>query len=90
MFALFSVALRPKVRHPLPSRVPKPIVFLVAVFTDGAILSRSSVHGDRRQPPGPFSFPGSLARGDSRAPRATRPPRRSAAQCSLDMHRTMG
>lgn len=62
-----------------PTDAPGTPAFLLAFFTDGAVLSQSSGHCDRRQPPGPFSFPGSLARGDSRAPRAMRPPRRSAA-----------
>jgi hypothetical protein len=43
--------IRPKMRHPLPSLVPKLAYFLPAVLTDGAILSRSSVYCDRPQTP---------------------------------------
>jgi hypothetical protein len=37
---------RLKVRHPLPSRVPKPVACLAAAFMDGATLSQSLRHCD--------------------------------------------
>jgi hypothetical protein len=42
---------------PLYERDLGPLAF----FTDGAMLSRASRHGDRSQPPGSCRFPGSLA-----------------------------
>src|SRR5688572_25025254 len=76
MFVPKAVVIRPNLRHPLPSLVPKPASFLPAVLTDGAILSRSSIHCDRPpdpqghsvvQTPSPAAIPARLGpRGQAR------------------------